>query len=181
MSYWFPDNSVIVNFAHLDRLEMLRNYLRGNGRVVQAVANEIVDSGGHVPQLAGFELEAWFGKVIRVTRDAERDTVENIRRFRFGGDRFKPKEHLGESETLYVIQNKPTYRDSVWITEDGDAYRFGKQQGIITKNTFDVLCDLVGSWDLTAADAHACMERLSDPALDRHLIYYSKKASDFER
>ncbi len=42
--YLFPDNTVFVNFAWVDQLELLRAYLGGRGRLTQAVEYEISQS-----------------------------------------------------------------------------------------------------------------------------------------
>lgn len=177
MTHWFPDNSVLVNFAHLSRLDLIRGYLRENGRVVEAVADEIRDSTGHVPAMADIDITAWFGKPIRLRNQTDQSAIEGIRRHRFGGDYRKPREHLGESQTLYVINTKPKYRDSVWLTEDGSAYRFAKDQGIPARNTFEILCDMVGAHDIDSTTAYAYMIRLHE--LERRLCYLPREPAEF--
>ncbi|GAA2490405.1 hypothetical protein GCM10010406_28160 [Streptomyces thermolineatus] len=39
-TWWFPDNTVLCNFAAVDRLPLLEKVLDGRGRWTQAVAHE---------------------------------------------------------------------------------------------------------------------------------------------
>ncbi len=176
MTHWFPDNSVIVNFAHLRRLDLLKGYLRGHGRVTQAVSREITDSVGWVPAMRQVDQAEWFGDPIRVTDD--HGQVEGIRRHVFGGRRDEPRKHLGESETLHLIQSDPAFADAVWITEDRSAYDFAKANSIIARNTFEVLRELCAFGEITREAAFRCCEELL--ALDR-LFHCPDSVSDFDR
>ena len=175
MTHWFPDNSVIVNFGHIDRLELLQGHLRDNGRVTQAVSAEILSSAMYVPALNSIDQREWFGDVIEV--EGDNGAVEGIRVHRFGGNRYHPKQHLGESETLYVIQFLPGYRDSIWITEDKSAYQFATKNGIAARNTFDVFKEMVAFGELTSTEAFGLMCRLDQ--LNR-LFYCPTSAAEFD-
>lgn len=104
--------------------------------------------------------------------------MEGIRVHRFGGDRNRPKQHLGESETLYVIQFVSGYSDAVWVTEDKSAYQFGKNKGIVTRNTFEVLRGMVAFGDISKEDAFAWAQYLD--GIER-LFYCPRDAEEFER
>ncbi|WP_330237490.1 hypothetical protein [Streptomyces sp. NBC_00525] len=61
MTRWcFPDNTVLCNFASIDRLDLLRTVLDGRGRRTEAVAYEARSSAlaAH-PRLADVLLEGW--------------------------------------------------------------------------------------------------------------------------
>ena len=62
--HWFPDNSLICNFAAVDQLGLLRTSLHGSGRIVEAVEYEIERSSAHVPHLRGLDTNEWFGDAI---------------------------------------------------------------------------------------------------------------------
>jgi hypothetical protein len=169
VTHWFPDNSVIINFALLQRLDLLKSYLRGQGKVTQAVSHEINASAGWVPAMVSLDQKEWFGKPIRVTDDHER--VEGIRRHVFGGRPDEPRKHLGESETLYLIKFRADYADSVWITEDRSAYDFARANSIIARNTFEVLCELCAFGEISRADAYQCCQYLDQ----NERVFYSPK------
>jgi hypothetical protein len=149
LQYLFPDNSVIVCFAQADELEVLEQYLRGKGRVVEAVSREISDSAGHVASLQNLDQQAWFGTPISIEGTRNIRAVEGMRVAVFGGSKAKPRQHLGESQTLHLLKTNPAYGDSMWLTEDGEAYRFAQRQQITTRDTFGILRDMVGYLDLS--------------------------------
>lgn len=161
MQYLFPDNSVVVCFAHADELGVLEQYLRGNGRVVEAVSREISDSAGHVPALKKLNQQDWFGEAIPIV-GAGIPAVEGIRVAVFGGGKAKPRQHLGESQTLHLLQTDSTYKDSIWLTEDREAYRFAQRQHITTRDTFGILCDMVGYLDLSIDRAFEIAQHILD-------------------
>lgn len=175
---WFPDNTVMINFAIVDRLDLLEVYLHGEARVVEAVWREIVQSARHVPALAGVDQATWFGKPIRITKTADQTAVENTRVGRFGGTKDQPLKHLGESQTLHVIQKFPDYSGSVWITDDASAYKLGKGQAVVTRHTVDVLRDLVARGELTSHEAYELCEEMQDE--ERTLIDPPSSHRDFE-
>ncbi|MDR6143348.1 hypothetical protein QE375_002902 [Microbacterium foliorum] len=162
MPYLFPDNSVIVCFAHAEELDVLEQYLRGNGRVVEAVSREISDSTGHVPALRGLDQQAWFGEPIPIVGAANTRVVEGIRVAVFGGGKAKPREHLGESQTLHLLKTDAHYQDSIWLTEDREAFRFAQRQHITTRDTFGILCDMVGYLDLSIERAFEIAQHILD-------------------
>ena len=51
MSYWFPDTTVLRNFAAVDRMQLLEDLLRGRGRWAEAIAAEVADVVGAFPCL----------------------------------------------------------------------------------------------------------------------------------
>jgi len=149
---WFPDNSIIINFAVIDRLDLLRTALHGQARVVEAVAYEIRQSQGKVPHLGSLDVEDWFGKPIRLKSDGDREAVEQMRLYRFGGESDKPRQHLGESQTLHIIRTKSDYASSVWLTEDREAYRLAQGMQIVSRDTRAVLEELVAHGELSAQE-----------------------------
>lgn len=162
MAYLFPDNSVIVCFAQAKELEVLEQYLRGNGRVVEAVSREISDSAKRVPGLMKLDQDAWFGDPIPIVGDKNVRAVEGIRVAVFGGGKGKPREHLGESQTLHLLQADKDYQDSIWLTEDREAFRFAQRQHITTRDTFGILCDMVGYLDLSIERAYEVSQKILD-------------------
>lgn len=162
MQYLFPDNSVIVCFARADELDVLEQYLRGKGRVVEAVSREISDSAGHVPALSGLDQQVWFGDPIPIVGAANTRAVEGVRVAVFGGGKAKPREHLGESQTLHLLRTDVDYQDSIWLTEDREAFRFAQRQHITTRDTFGILCDMVGYLDLSTERAFEVAQHILD-------------------
>jgi len=162
VQFLFPDNSVVVCFARADELGVLEQYLRGKGRVVEAVSREISDSASFVPTLVDLDQQAWFGDPIVLERAADIRAVEGIRVAVFGGGKARPREHLGESQTLHLLRTDDVYRDSAWLTEDREAYRFAQRQHITTRDTFGILCEMVGYLDMSIDRAYEVAQRILD-------------------
>lgn len=177
MQYLFPDNSVIVCFAQANELDVLEQYLRGKGRVVEAVSREITDSAGHVASLRDLDQQSWFGDPIPVEGARNIRAVEGMRVAVFGGIKSKPRQHLGESQTLHLLKTDDTYSDSMWLTEDGEAYRFAQRQQITTRDTFGILCDMVGYLDLSIDRAYEVAQRIL--AADEPMLREPSSPRDF--
>ncbi|QKW09382.1 hypothetical protein HUT18_26335 [Streptomyces sp. NA04227] len=142
----FPDNTVLCNFAAVSRLRLLEKILDGRGRWTEAVAAEAANSARYLPELGILSDESWLGEPLVVDDPAELVLVDRLRRAVFGGRPNRPLQHLGEAETLVVIENREGYEGALWITDDGEAGRYARRRGI------DVL-DTVGLMRLAVADS----------------------------
>lgn len=90
--FLFPDNTVLCNFAAVDRLDLLRSVLDGRGRWTEAVAHEATMSTLHVPALAGLFKDCWLGEAIEISLEPDAREIERIRRAVFGGSDARPLE-----------------------------------------------------------------------------------------
>lgn len=158
-THLFPDNTVLCNYACIERIDLLESLLNGNGRWTQAVAFEARKSRKVWPDLGNLFDRNILGEAIEV-HDASR--VRQIRVARLGGDERKPLEHLGEAETVYLVQNSKQYEGSIWVTDDSDAYEFGKQQGIITWDTVTTLQLIVANGDISRDAAFDLLNKMQD-------------------
>lgn len=158
---FFPDNTVLCNFAAVDRLDLLRSVLGERGRWMEAVAYEASRSARYLPGLAGLDSAGWLGDPVETSEDADVQAIERVRRAAFGGTDDKPLQHLGEAQTCYVIKNWAQFAGSWWITDDREALRYAKFQGITTKETVDLVSIAVVNGDITAHEAFALMKRMA--------------------
>lgn len=165
--FLFPDNTVLCNFAAVDRLDLLKSVLGGRGRWTEAVAHEARRSAPMLPPLSSLPLEGWLGSPIVVDDPAEIRRVARIRRLVFGGADDRPLKHLGEAQTCYVIKNWPSLAGSWWISDDRDALRYARFQGIATRETIDLMGLAVAAGEIADGQAFGLMERMA--ACDRHL------------
>lgn len=143
----------MINFAVVNRLDLLRQHLGDRARATEAVVFELDRSAMMTPHLASVDCDDWFGEPIEIRRIADIKEVNLIRTARFGGRQNEPLKHLGESQTIYVIATFPDFSGSTIITDDGDAYRYAKSRGLSVRCTKDVLQDLVLMGILTAQEA----------------------------
>ncbi len=174
----FPDNTVLCNFAAVDRLDLLKSVLGGRGRWTEAVAYEASRSAAKLPPLLRLPLESWLDDPIEITDPGDVRRIARIRRAVFDGTDDQPLKHLGEAQTCYVIKNWSSFAGAWWISDDGDAIRYAKFQNIITRETIDIFSIAVADGDIGATEAFRLMEQMA--ACDRHLRL-PKSAQDLRR
>lgn len=158
----FPDNTVLVNFASIQRLDLLESWLRGRGYWTQAVADEAKMSSNYWPALAGLREAGWLHDPIEIDGDDAAAEVERLRRHVFGGAPAEPKKHLGESQTCYLIGSTENWRGSWWVSDDQDSLEFARQRGFIVLETIDVFRHMVSDGDITTDGAFSLMMKIGD-------------------
>jgi hypothetical protein len=158
----FPDNTVLCNFAAVNRLDLLKSVLGGRGRWTEAVAYEASRSAAKLPPLRALLSEGWLDEPIEITKDADVQAIERIRRAVFAKKGDGPLKHLGEAQTCYVIKNWKEFSGSWWITDDGEALRHAKFQGITTRETADLVAIAAVNSDITAPDGFALLNLMAD-------------------
>ena len=174
----FPDNTVLCNFAAVNRLDLLRSVLGGRGRWTEAVAYEASRSAAKLPPLLALPSEGWLDEPIEISAAADIRKINQIRRAVFGGTDDEPLRHLGEAQTCYVIKNLPSFAGSWWISDDREALRYARFQHITTRETIDLMCIAVAGGDIGAADAFGLMNQMADS--DRYLRL-PKSAAELRR
>lgn len=174
----FPDNTVLCNFAAVNRLDLLKSVLGGRGRWTEAVAYEASRSAAKLPPLLTLPSEGWLDEPVEITKTSDIRKINQIRRVVFGGTDDDPLKHLGEAQTCYVIKNWASFAGSWWISDDGDAIWYAKFQNIITRETIDIFSIAVADGDISTADAFGLMKQMA--ARDRHLRL-PKSAEDLRR
>jgi len=165
--FLFPDNTVLCDFAAVDRLDLLRSVLSERGRWTEAIAYVAGRSARHLPALIALIQDGWLGEPIEIIEDADIQRIERIRRVVFGGTDDQPLQHLGEAQSCYVILNWAAFAGSWWITNDRDALRYARFQGITTRETVDLMSIAVVNGDIAARAAFELMTRMTDEG--RHL------------
>jgi predicted nucleic acid-binding protein len=175
--FWFPDTTVLCNFAAVDRLDLLREFLGERGRWAQSVEAEVHLAVGHLPGLSVVIADAWFPTSIPADLPGEPERVQTFRRVRLFGDPAKPREHLGESETFVLIEGREEFRGSTFLTDDHEAFRVVGRLGVAVKDTWDVLAALVAWNSISAQEAFDITVAME--AAGRELRRLPKIASEF--
>ena len=173
----FPDNTVLCNFAAVNRLDLLSGWLRGRGRWVSAVAHELDQSSKAWPDLVDVRREGWLGEPIEVDDEASIGRIEVIRRVVFGGTSTRPLQHLGEAQTCFLLSESSDFIGAWWITDDEDAYEYAVARRVPSYRTVDVMRHIVADGDLTAVAAHSLMQLMAER--DRGL-FVPTNASELE-
>ncbi|MGV9369807.1 hypothetical protein [Micromonospora tulbaghiae] len=159
--FLFPDNTVLCNFAAVDRLDLLKSVLDERGRWTGAVAYEASRSANVLPALRRLTSEGWLGEAIEVTDESDIQQINRIRRAVFGGTDDEPLQHLGEAETCYVIEHWPEFVGSWWISDDREALRLARFRGITTRETIDLVSMAVLNGDLRTREGFELMQAMS--------------------
>jgi predicted nucleic acid-binding protein len=131
----FPDNTVLINFAILNRMDLLSRLANGNGRWCATVATECAESAER-PELAALDgVPDIFGEPFRPD-DAEHQDVRVLRdQLAAPGD--PPTKHLGEAETIAIIVRRQL--TCFFATDDREATRLAADNGVRTASTWLLL------------------------------------------
>lgn len=149
----FTDNTVLVNFCLVGELELLEKLLGNNGAWSATVEIECSESA----KVTGLEdlvrASSFLGIAYAPESAAEIQAVAAVREtLRAPGD--GPEKHLGEAETLALIEMRSL--DAVIVTDDTGAIRAARKigVGVVTTASLLVLATRVKwisaqrSWDL---------------------------------
>ena len=158
----FLDNTVLCNFACIERIDLLEGLLRGRGRWTEAVAYEAERSSAKLPDLRRLLSRDWLGEPIEITDPLDVERVERIRRSVFGGSADKPLQHLGEVQSLYVILTVPAFSDARWVSDDATAVEYARERGVPTWETGQLMQDGVAMADISAARAFELLCAMAD-------------------
>lgn len=154
---WFPDNTVLCNFACVARSDLLKAVLDGRGRWTEAVADEAAMSARVLPDLQSVLTGGWMGHPIEVNDATEIRKIELTRRQVFGGSEDEPRKHLGEAQTCFILLNRAEYRGSLWISDDRDALNYARGRGLVVKQTFDLISEAVSVGMISRSEGYATL------------------------
>src|SRR5580704_9061424 len=97
----FPDNTVLTNFAIINRMDLLERLANGNGRWCATVRTECAESAKQ-PGLAALDgAGEIFGEPL-YPDEAEHQDVR-VLRDQLAGPGDRPTQHLGEAETFAIM------------------------------------------------------------------------------
>ena len=170
--FFFSDNTVLVNFAHIGRLQLLGTLLSGKGRWCATVAEECSASASVVGLEALDGAAAIFGEPERPNA-AELIDARLLRdRMAAPGDhRFA---HLGEAETVAIMSRR--FADSYFVTDDADARVIGAAEGLKVLSTWELLRLLVRSGLLSPDELWGDLEVLRSAGRGRPPGVYGRSS-----
>jgi predicted nucleic acid-binding protein len=131
----FPDNTVLINFAIISRMDLLARLANGNGQWCATVAIECAESAKR-PDLAALGgAGEIFGQPL-FPDQAELQDIHVLRdQLASPGDR--PTQHLGEAETIAIIARR--HLSCFFVSDDRGAARLAAQNGIAVVGTWHLL------------------------------------------
>ncbi|ADP83411.1 hypothetical protein [Pseudofrankia inefficax] len=131
----FPDNTVLINFAVIDRMDLLGRLANDNGRWCPTVAAECAASG-RLPDLGALaHAREIFGAPLAPTPAELRDAQLLRAQLAKPGDH--PHKHLGEAETVAIMTRRDV--DGFFVTDDNEAARLATRHGIPVIRTWQLL------------------------------------------
>jgi predicted nucleic acid-binding protein len=131
----FPDNTVLINFAIINRMDLLSRLANGNGRWCATVATECAESA-RLAELAALDgAREIFGEPL--FPDAAEHQDVRVLRDELAGPGDHPSKHLGEAETLAIIVRRQLV--CIFVTDDRDAARLASMKGVQGVDTWVLL------------------------------------------
>ncbi|OLT18807.1 hypothetical protein BJF80_14600 [Serinicoccus sp. CUA-874] len=111
----FPDTTVLINFALCDQMELLAELVNGRASWTASVATECNDQAQDWDLPKMLDAHTIFGTPLVPNGTKEHLEITGHQAyFRQPGD--GPRKHLGESETLAIIDCRRI--ESVFVTDD---------------------------------------------------------------
>jgi predicted nucleic acid-binding protein len=152
VSLFFPDNTVLINFAIVSRVDLLEKLANGNGRWCLSVSEECAKSA-RVDGLAALNgVRDFLGEPLEPT-PAELLTTRVLRDgMAAPGDR--PTKHLGEAETIAIVTSRGLQSTAVFISDDTGALIHAEAHGLRIADTWDLL-DLAERVGMISGEEHA--------------------------
>lgn len=146
----FPDNTVLVNFALINRVDVLQHIMSGRAAWCATVASECARSAGEPGLAAMTDFAGTLGDPFYPETQAEHLQVRLLREeLAVPGD--GPARHLGEAETLAIIMSRKL--EAVFVTDDRGARRLAAVHEIRCYTTWDMLKLAGGRTKLIDPDA----------------------------
>lgn len=156
-SLFFPDNTVLNNFAIIHLMDELGALIGDRGCWCATVAGECA-KGAAKPGLEYMaKAPGIFGDALYPVGAEYTDTQTIRERMLKPGD--KDTDHLGEAETIAIVTRRRLR--GFFVTDDRDAAREAKAEGIRVVTTWDILRLMVRSDRIAVSDFHAHAETLA--------------------
>lgn len=145
---FFPDTTVLVNFQVINRWAVLTELVKDGAVWVASVEDECRDWVDDHPDIHA-AAALIFGTAIR-PEPAEQINIRIARNDMADPTDDHPTKHLGEAETIVIIQSR--FQGSRFITDDKKARAAATAQGIQCYGTGDLLVVAEAKGLISAAD-----------------------------
>lgn len=131
----FPDNTVLINFGYLDRVELLERLLPQPTWCL-TVSRECRQSYSILGFDAYPKVQALFGEPLIPTK-GERINLHRLRDDLAGPDD-KPDAHIGEAETITIAKSRG-FSGPILVTDDVGAADMARREGMTVITTWMLL------------------------------------------
>jgi predicted nucleic acid-binding protein len=159
VSLFFPDNTVLINFAIIRRIELLEELANGTGRWCLSVSQECAKSA----RIHGLEalksVRDFLGDPLEPTPAELLDT--RVLRDSMASPGDPSTKHLGEAETIAVVVSRGFQAEAIFVSDDTDALIHAAAQGIKVADTWDLLGLAQRVGKLTPQEHAQCVDLLA--------------------
>lgn len=130
---FLPDNTVLINFAIIRRMDLLGELLNGRGSWCLSIARECSKSQAYQVELD--HAGAIFGAPL--IPNATENLQAHILREAMASPGEPATQHLGEAETIAIIDGRGL--DAFFLTDDAGAQALAHRHHITAVTTWDLL------------------------------------------
>ncbi|ETB46703.1 hypothetical protein O981_27360 [Mycobacterium avium 10-5560] len=130
---FLPDNTVLINFAIIRRMDLLGELLNGRGGWCLSIARECRKSQAYHADLD--QAGVIFGTPL--IPDATENLHAHILRESMASPGEPATQHLGEAETIAIIDGRQL--DAFFLTDDAGARALAHRHHITVVTTWDLL------------------------------------------
>ena len=154
------DACTLQNFAVVDALVVLAVRFAGSLVWTEAVRHEVRRGAAIVPALQTvLDAEAgWLGAPARLDGPGDAASVDLIRRGLGGSDR-SPLQHLGEAESVRLLERTPATRRA-FLTDDREAADMARRRGLHVLDAADILAEAYAMGELPCPAAYRVLEAM---------------------
>lgn len=148
----FPDNTVLVNFALVGRIDLFADLVRDRGAWTYTVSEECRRGANVLGQESLDRIPGILGSPLMASARERIDALALRRRLAAPGD--SETKHYGEAECLAIIlcRGEP----AAFVTDDLGARRLSRALNVKTYSTWDLirlavragLLDELAGWDM---------------------------------
>lgn len=147
----FPDTTVLINFGYIGQHSLLAQLLR-NPTWCHTVASECEDQYDRRGFTTFPAVKAIFGDPLMPDRAERINTT--VLRDTMAKPTDGPAAHYGEAETIAIIQNR-LLPGPIFVTDDRDATRVARDNGITTLNTWTLIRTAAAAAPIAYTEAEA--------------------------
>ncbi len=150
------------NFAIVKRIDLLEQRFSGRACWTRSVRHEIERVVSDHPYLQQVLDAHWLGEPIELPSGIP--TMQKVNLIRRGLLKGTPPDkatdHLGEAESIYLLET--TYRYGTFVTDDRPARDFAQRRSLKTLETADVLAECFAAYEVLCPAAYQLIEEMVD-------------------
>ena len=152
---------MLCNFAAVRRLDLVEGLLRGRRRWTDAVAFEVSRSAGHLPDLARIAVDGWLGEPIEVADAREVDAIDGCAGRCSAAGRTS-RSSISARRRPALLRNRPAVRRVDVGDQRPGSGAVRALPEIVTRETIDLVRDLVAEGDLVAETGFALLRSMAE-------------------